>query len=131
MQGAGVFVTTGFVAITLSGPAVILSYAIAGVSALLSSLCYAGAISADPQPSCGCCQLYLLAVCNFADSHSLLVLLFVCSVRLLDISHQHHPVRPLTQHTQSLHRPSRYLVAHMHTLRQCLASTLHSSSWQI
>ncbi|WIA31201.1 hypothetical protein OEZ86_001201 [Tetradesmus obliquus] len=40
MLGAGVFVTTGFVASTMAGPAVILSYAVAGISALLSSLCY-------------------------------------------------------------------------------------------
>jgi APA family basic amino acid/polyamine antiporter len=41
MLGAGVFVTTGYVAATMAGPAVILSYAVAGISALLSSLCYA------------------------------------------------------------------------------------------
>ncbi|KAL6903407.1 hypothetical protein ACP4OV_004220 [Aristida adscensionis] len=41
MLGAGVFVTTGRVARDAAGPAVFLSYAIAGVSALLSSFCYA------------------------------------------------------------------------------------------
>lgn len=40
MLGAGVFVTTGRVAHNISGPAVCISYIIAGVSALLSSLCY-------------------------------------------------------------------------------------------
>ncbi|KAJ0961837.1 hypothetical protein J5N97_029665 [Dioscorea zingiberensis] len=40
MLGAGVFVTTGHVAHIIAGPAVFLSYIIAGVSALLSSLCY-------------------------------------------------------------------------------------------
>lgn len=40
MLGAGVFVTTGQVAHKVSGPAVFISYIIAGVSALLSSLCY-------------------------------------------------------------------------------------------
>ncbi|XAR54888.1 hypothetical protein NMG60_11030215 [Bertholletia excelsa] len=40
MLGAGVFVTTGTVAHKISGPAVFISYIIAGVSALLSSLCY-------------------------------------------------------------------------------------------
>lgn len=40
MLGAGVFVTTGRVARSNSGPSVFLSYIIAGVSALLSSLCY-------------------------------------------------------------------------------------------
>ncbi|OVA19815.1 Amino acid/polyamine transporter I [Macleaya cordata] len=40
MLGAGVFVTTGHVALKISGPAVFISYIIAGVSALLSSLCY-------------------------------------------------------------------------------------------
>ncbi|KAK8946237.1 hypothetical protein KSP40_PGU022113 [Platanthera guangdongensis] len=40
MLGAGVFVTTGRVAHKFSGPAVCISYIIAGISALLSSLCY-------------------------------------------------------------------------------------------
>ncbi|CAI0417737.1 unnamed protein product, partial [Linum tenue] len=41
MLGVGVFVTTGYVAGTYSGPAVFASYIVAGISALLSSLCYA------------------------------------------------------------------------------------------
>eukprot|EP00253_Pinus_taeda_P015489 PITA_15489 len=40
MLGAGVFVTTGLVARENSGPAVVLSYVVAGVSALLSAFCY-------------------------------------------------------------------------------------------
>ncbi|XP_076898706.1 cationic amino acid transporter 6, chloroplastic-like [Bidens hawaiensis] len=40
MLGVGVFVTTGPVAKDKSGPAVIVSYVIAGISALFSSLCY-------------------------------------------------------------------------------------------
>ncbi|XP_012070111.1 cationic amino acid transporter 6, chloroplastic [Jatropha curcas] len=40
MLGVGVFVTTGPVAHEVSGPAVFISYIIAGISALLSSLCY-------------------------------------------------------------------------------------------
>lgn len=40
MLGVGVFVTTGPVARKTSGPAVFISYIIAGISALLSSLCY-------------------------------------------------------------------------------------------
>ncbi|KAH1106473.1 hypothetical protein J1N35_010241 [Gossypium stocksii] len=40
MLGVGVFVTTGLVARNNSGPAVFISYIIAGISALLSSLCY-------------------------------------------------------------------------------------------
>ncbi|CAK9173320.1 unnamed protein product [Ilex paraguariensis] len=40
MLGVGVFVTTGPVARNNSGPAVFISYIIAGISALLSSLCY-------------------------------------------------------------------------------------------
>ncbi|KAL5551307.1 hypothetical protein UlMin_001483 [Ulmus minor] len=40
MLGVGVFVTTGKVARDYSGPAVFVSYIIAGISALLSSLCY-------------------------------------------------------------------------------------------
>ncbi|XXG43739.1 hypothetical protein AAC387_Pa01g3709 [Persea americana] len=40
MLGVGVFVTTGKVAHSTSGPAVFISYIIAGISALLSSLCY-------------------------------------------------------------------------------------------
>uniref|UniRef100_A0A0D9W7R8 Cationic amino acid transporter C-terminal domain-containing protein n=1 Tax=Leersia perrieri TaxID=77586 RepID=A0A0D9W7R8_9ORYZ len=41
MLGAGVFVTTGRVARDTAGPAVFASYFVAGVSALLSSFCYA------------------------------------------------------------------------------------------
>ncbi|CAB4309857.1 unnamed protein product [Prunus armeniaca] len=40
MLGVGVFVTTGQVAFQTSGPSVFISYIIAGISALLSSLCY-------------------------------------------------------------------------------------------
>ncbi|XP_002531231.2 cationic amino acid transporter 6, chloroplastic [Ricinus communis] len=40
MLGVGVFVTTGSVALEDTGPAVFISYIIAGISALLSSLCY-------------------------------------------------------------------------------------------
>ncbi|WCJ25748.1 cationic amino acid transporter 6 [Euphorbia peplus] len=40
MLGVGVFVTTGPVALNTSGPAVFISYIIAGISALLSALCY-------------------------------------------------------------------------------------------
>lgn len=40
MLGAGVFVTTGSVAHEVAGPAVFVSYIIAGISALISSLCY-------------------------------------------------------------------------------------------
>ncbi|GMJ12427.1 ARABIDOPSIS THALIANA CATIONIC AMINO ACID TRANSPORTER 6, cationic amino acid transporter 6 [Hibiscus trionum] len=40
MLGVGVFVTTGPVARNTSGPSVFISYIIAGISALLSSLCY-------------------------------------------------------------------------------------------
>ncbi|GAB4857709.1 hypothetical protein Ancab_015615 [Ancistrocladus abbreviatus] len=40
MLGVGVFVTTGQVASAFSGPSVFISYIIAGMSALLSSMCY-------------------------------------------------------------------------------------------
>ena len=40
MVGAGVFVTTGRAARLYAGPAVVLSYAIAGLCALLSAFCY-------------------------------------------------------------------------------------------
>lgn len=40
MLGVGVFVTTGPVALHRSGPSVFISYIVAGISALLSSLCY-------------------------------------------------------------------------------------------
>ena len=40
MLGVGVFVTTGPVARTKAGPAVFISYIIAAISALLSSMCY-------------------------------------------------------------------------------------------
>ncbi|KAM1584348.1 hypothetical protein ACFX1Z_037338 [Malus domestica] len=41
MLGVGVFVTTGPVAHQTAGPSVFISYIVAGMSALLSSLCYA------------------------------------------------------------------------------------------
>ncbi|PON97849.1 Amino acid/polyamine transporter [Trema orientale] len=41
MLGVGVFVTTGEVTKEHSGPAVFISYTVAGIAALLSSLCYA------------------------------------------------------------------------------------------
>jgi amino acid transporter len=40
MVGAGVFVTTGHASRVFAGPAVVLSYAIAGFCALLSAFCY-------------------------------------------------------------------------------------------
>jgi amino acid transporter len=40
MVGAGVFVATGQAAKIYAGPAVIVSYAIAGLCALLSAFCY-------------------------------------------------------------------------------------------
>ncbi|KAF3448237.1 hypothetical protein FNV43_RR08950 [Rhamnella rubrinervis] len=40
MLGVGVFITTGEVARKISGPSVFISYIIAAISALLSSLCY-------------------------------------------------------------------------------------------
>ncbi|PIN14853.1 Amino acid transporter [Handroanthus impetiginosus] len=40
MVGAGVFVTTGHASHACAGPAVVLSYAIAGLCALLSAFCY-------------------------------------------------------------------------------------------
>lgn len=60
MLGAGVFVTTGFVASTLAGPAVVISYAVAGLSALLSSLCYAEL--ATQMPLVGGAYTYVSAI---------------------------------------------------------------------
>jgi amino acid transporter len=40
MVGAGVFVTTGRASRVCTGPSVIISYAIAGLCALLSAFCY-------------------------------------------------------------------------------------------
>ncbi|KAL4199646.1 hypothetical protein AMTRI_Chr03g52270 [Amborella trichopoda] len=40
MLGSGVFVTTGTVALNVSGPSIFISYMVAGIAALLSSLCY-------------------------------------------------------------------------------------------
>ena len=40
MVGAGVFVTTGRASRVYAGPAVVVSYAIAGLCALLSAFCY-------------------------------------------------------------------------------------------
>jgi len=40
MMGAGIFVSTGTAARDHAGPAVVLSYLVAGISALLSAFCY-------------------------------------------------------------------------------------------
>ncbi|MCL7035528.1 hypothetical protein MKW94_030473, partial [Papaver nudicaule] len=40
MVGAGVFVTTGRASLLYAGPAIVLSYAVAGLCALLSAFCY-------------------------------------------------------------------------------------------
>lgn len=40
MVGAGVFITSGKASCQLAGPALVLSYAIAGLCALLSAFCY-------------------------------------------------------------------------------------------
>lgn len=40
MVGAGVFITSGKASSQLAGPALVLSYAIAGLCALLSAFCY-------------------------------------------------------------------------------------------
>ncbi len=40
MVGAGIFVTTGTAARDHAGPAVVISYLVAGISALLSAFCY-------------------------------------------------------------------------------------------
>ena len=39
--GSGIYVVTGEVANTTAGPAVVLSYIVAGISAMLSGICYA------------------------------------------------------------------------------------------
>ena len=46
--GAGIFVLTGTVAATNSGPAIALSFAIAGVACALAALCYAEFASTVP-----------------------------------------------------------------------------------
>jgi APA family basic amino acid/polyamine antiporter len=46
--GAGIFVTTGAVARQTAGPALLLSYAVAGFACLLAALCYAEFASAVP-----------------------------------------------------------------------------------
>lgn len=40
MVGAGIFVSTGTAAHTYAGPSVVIAYLVAGISALLSALCY-------------------------------------------------------------------------------------------
>jgi amino acid transporter len=40
MMGAGIFISTGVAAHDYAGPAVVVSYLVAGISALLSAFCY-------------------------------------------------------------------------------------------
>jgi len=40
MMGAGIFISTGIAARDYAGPAVVVSYLVAGISALLSAFCY-------------------------------------------------------------------------------------------
>lgn len=48
MVGVGIFVLTGVVAATQTGPAIVLSFLLAGVVSLLAGLCYARAMRAFP-----------------------------------------------------------------------------------
>ena len=52
--GTGIFTLTGVEARDTAGPAVVLSFAIAGVVALLAALCYAELASFRPCPSASC-----------------------------------------------------------------------------
>jgi L-asparagine transporter-like permease len=80
MVGAGVFVTTGHASRVFAGPAVVLSYAIAGFCALLSAFCYTE--FAVDMPVAGGAFSYLRVtfgnVTNFAsDSNSITFRIFV------------------------------------------------------
>jgi amino acid transporter len=80
MVGAGVFVTTGHASRVFAGPAVVLSYAIAGFCALLSAFCYTE--FAVDMPVAGGAFSYLRVtfgnVTNFAsDSNSITLGSFV------------------------------------------------------
>jgi len=70
MVGAGVFVSTGKAARNLAGPSIIVSYIIAGVSALLSALCYTE--FAVALPAAGGAFSYLIT--TFGNSCSFLIL---------------------------------------------------------
>lgn len=79
MVGAGVFVTTGRATRLLAGPAVILSYAIAGLCALLSAFCYTE--FAVDMPVAGGAFSYLRVTFGpLLPHHSLSLLFRTCSI---------------------------------------------------
>src|SRR5947209_18019672 len=48
--GAGIFVTTGAIARQTAGPALLLSYVVAGIACVFAALCYAAFASIVPVP---------------------------------------------------------------------------------
>src|SRR5437879_6940429 len=48
--GAGIFVATGEAARNTAGPAVMLSYVVAGITCIFAALCYSGFASMEPVP---------------------------------------------------------------------------------
>ena len=45
MVGSGLYVLAGAVTRDIAGPSIVISYALAAIAAILSALCYAGAVS--------------------------------------------------------------------------------------
>src|ERR1700710_1567782 len=56
--GAGIFVTTGAIAKQTAGPALMLSYVVAGLVCVLAALCYAEFASMGPVAGSGCTSAY-------------------------------------------------------------------------
>ncbi len=58
-MGSGVYVLTGFIMSTYTGPAIVISFLIAGICSFLSGLCYAELASRVPRSGSAYIYIYV------------------------------------------------------------------------